>query len=854
MPLHRDYAHLLNELGRRHEAAQHIRVLCKIGDVREEELHSLMVLSDAGTDRPLDRGGRARERFTANDYQTAMRELDSQCDGAPETDRTDSSEVLSFAMQALRGRCISELGDHESWLHWISQDDGDPEAFTNRWAFAESWAAVGTWLVNEQRFDEAVAPLAEAIKLDPTDVRSYRRMRQCLRALQLVDTAVQWDERFNTLRSITLASNELGSTHKGDPARYRVVVEGLTKLGRSLEAVLWTAISLSHQSRSTEGLDQAAAQREMDQLNRTRIELVKSGDAFPSASTRLAGLELEAFPRFDLTAQRKRWLAGAKLIGSSPHRPSQEESFPTPPSPMPIFRDVAAQVGLHHTYQVASKPQDAGFMIYQTFGGGVAVLDYDMDGWCDLYLAQGGSDFPEFVGSTSDQLHRHVDGHLFDATIAAGVLDYRYTIGVTSGDWNQDGFADLAVAHLGANALLINNGDGTFRSEPTDSFNDRTLVSTSIAMADLDGDHLPDIYEMNYVHDSTINRKPSVDDEGIFEMVAVADYRPAMDRLLFNDGRGERFVRPISESNDDRSTGLCVLIANFDTHLGNEVYVGNDVRPNQLWNRQQNGQWIDSAPLTGVALGFDGLRTASMGIAAADFDQSGSFDLHVTNFEAMPSRFYVSRGSTFQDRAISWNLNRSTTPLMGFGTQSLDHENDGRPDLIVTNGHIENIPLDTSPFQQPMQLFLNRGDHFELLENADADHYSGSKHVGRSIARLDFNRDGRSDCIVTHLGEPTALLINQSESAFHWAEFQLVGIRCERDAIGAKVDVRSGAKRWTNWLFGGDGYLCKNEQVVPFGLGDASSIDSVTITWPDGIEQVILSPQIDRRHIVIQGM
>ncbi|TWT52763.1 ASPIC and UnbV [Rubripirellula amarantea] len=818
---HRRLANLYNRLGRRHEAARHLRVLCKLGDVRQEELHSLMVLSDSGTDQPVGESGHARQFFSNLAYIQAISKL------AP----LYETASVPPAVDAFYGRCLAEGQQDEQFLRWLANADPPTRDF------AESWAAIGAWLTNEQRFDEAVVALAQAIKRDPTDVRSYRRMVQALHALQRNEDAKRWEDQLITLRAVTIASNELGTSHPTDAQRYASVWEGLNKLGRPLESLLWKAMAANQNSSTTINLSV---------LNKQRIELVKTRRAFPDISTRLCNLDLEGFPTLDLS----RHLEPASSA-SDPHR----RITPTPGTPPenPQFENVAEQVGLNHAYQVASQVQDKEYMIYQAIGGGVAVIDYDLDGFVDLYFAQGGADPPTFLGSQTNELYRHVDHRLVDVTTCSTTAEFRYSVGVTAGDWNQDGFADLAVSNLGANTLLINNGDGTFRSEQTDDMDDATLMSTSIAIADITGDHLPDIYEQNYAHDPSIDARPKVDAKGELQIVAPADYQPAMDRLLANDGLGRRSVSNLSEQNENRSTGLCLLVADFDGEPGNEIYSGNDVRPNQLWKRNDKDGWQDIGPLLGISLGCDGTRTASMGIAAADYDQSGAFDFYITNFERSPSRFYVNRGGTFQDRSIAWRLTDDSFPVLGFGTQPIDYNNDGKPDVVVTNGHVENMPLKESPYRQPAQLFVNCGDHFQLQTVADSSGYFGGLHVGRSLARLDFDRNGQTDFVVTHMGEKSALLINQTETNHHWLDVQLVGVTCERDAIGARVSVQTGDRISTNWMFGGNGYLCRNEPVVPFGLGMNDHVDQLTIDWPDGTSQTLTNLPADCRMTVVQG-
>lgn len=817
---HRRIAALLNGLGRRHEASRHIRLLCKLGNVHQEELHSLMVLSDTCTEKPLGACGKARQMFSAQEFANAADEI------------RNNGVVTAYppAVQALYGRCLAEMQDDERFQQWLSQIDGRTKKC------AETWSAIGAWLVNHQRFEEAIRALAEAIRRDPTDVRSYRRMHQSFVALDREQNAKTWEQRQAKLREVTLASNELGTTHQHDLTRYKTVVDGLNSLGRPLESVLWKAIASLHDNQSTEVLSQ---------LNETRVSLVESGRSFPTAEQRLCSLDIENYPDIDIESIASRSDANSQPEKSNWHKIEEVT--------LPRFENIAASVGLTHAYQIASQPQDSHFMIHQSIGGGVAVIDFDLDGDCDLYFSQGAADPPKFTAELSNQLLRQIDGVLIDITDLSGTIETRYSVGVTAGDWNQDGFPDIAVSNIGTNSLLINNGDGTFQREAIDASDRRTLLSTSIAIADLSGDALPDIYQENYIDDPDIAAKPVIDEKGVLQIVAPADYQPAIDEICYNEGTGGRQCKRVSEKDTDRRTGLGIVVSNFDSQPGNEIFVGNDVRPNQLWKRNADARWLDTAPTTGSALGFDGSLTASMGIATGDFDRSGTPDIHVTNFENGPARLYLNRGGSFQDRAMSRNLSKDSYKVLGFGTQALDYNNDGFDDLVVTNGHVENMDLPTSPFKQPFQVFANLGSHFQIQPNLDTSTYPGSLHVGRGLARLDFNSDGKPDVVITHLGETSALLINRTETDHHWLQIRLVGVESERDAIGASITVTSGAQSWTGWALAGDGYLCRNEQAVAFGLGDAEQLDRVTVQWPDGTEASYANVTVDKKWLITQN-
>ncbi len=826
---HRMLASLLNRQGRRHEAAEHVKQLCRQGDVKQEELNSLFSLSDAvcfpsdnsqsddKNQTPIGPMGMARFCFTERRYADAI-----------ELMRPILKEATSVkpSWLAFYGRSLAETQDQKEFLTWLAMtDDRTREC-------AEYWAAVGTYLLDDNRTKEAIRALGEALRRDPTDIRSARRMYQALLAENQTEAADRWSMRFQDLKETTVLSKRVSDSKGQDADAFTEMTKLLQELGRPLEAVMWNWLGCYYAN---------AGQSAFASLKAKQSSLSSSKLAFGDEDSHLCGLKLESYPLPDIQVEA--------AIASQPSRSSSENR----PVYQSAFENVASKIGLRHTYYTAVEPKDRGFPIYQTFGGGCAVMDVDHDGQCDLYWAQGSADPPGFKTSRSDILYRQTDGRLVDVTQAAGLDDARYTLGVTAGDWNQDGFPDLVVANIGINYLWINNGDGTFASQALDDVDDYTLLSTSLAMADIDGDNLPDLFEVNYIHDATIAKLPKILPGGKADIVAPLDFTPAMDRVQFNDGQGGRMAQPVSSDPEQRGTGLGVVVCNFDDRPGNEVFVGNDVRRDQLWRYTGERRFENVASIMGCALGNEGTFTASMGIATGDFDGSHTIDLFITNFENETSSLFLNRGRMFQERSVLYRLAAASMPLVGFGTQAIDYDNDGDLDLVVTNGHVENTGVAGQPFQQPAQLFINRGDFFELQQPTDPSGYMARSHVGRALAVLDYDRDGMTDWIVSHVNEPSALLINKTDTMNHWLRLRLVGTHCERDAIGTRVDITIDSDIITRWLTAGDGYLAHNESVVTVGLAESQNVQRVEVTWPNGTQQRWNNVAADRSLLVVEG-
>ncbi|MAI30809.1 MAG: RNA-binding protein [Rhodopirellula sp.] len=829
----RKLALIMNRRGRRHEAARYILRLCRQGNVKSDELHALMHLSDAMYDEPdkaratetdqgyfpIGKSAEARKLFMEEDYQAALDLM-----------REDVSlELLPPALLAFYGRVAAEAQNDQEFNRWLVLTNVATQQFS------EYWSAIGTFLMLQGKQEPAARGLIEALDRDPTDLRSIGRLRSLLEALGYTNEAAIWQERWETLRRILRINNQIADA--GTPnteAMIRLATE-LESVGRRLEANLWRLMAAHYLK---------VPREERRQINLQFSELVARNRGVPSERERLCGLNRGLFPLPEIEPEDKRVVPEKRLDVADSGSPAVAR-----------FTDIADEFGLNHTFHVAKVPNEYGFAVYQSIGGAVAVLDYDRDGMADLYFAQGGCDPPEYRGTESNQLFRNLGEHLQDSTNKAGAVECRYSIGVTAGDWNQDGFVDLVVGNLGANTLMINNGDGTFTSSAFDDRDDTAVMTTSLAMGDLTGDSIPDLFEVNYLDDENLPRRPGIGTGGeVLESMNPLDFAAGIDRVFFQSNDGSLLVENVGGEDSVGRAGLGVVVGRFDIDSGNQVFVANDLYANQLWNYSSaDHQWLDQAMLRGCAHGFNGGSTASMGVAAGDLNGNGLLDLHVTNFQNESVSLFVNEQGFFQDRNVQFDLARPSAAVLGFGTQALDYDNDGTLDLVVANGHIEKAVDLNAPFFQPAQLFRNVGDRFELLEVADDSGYWQRDHVGRALAKLDFDRDGRQDFVVTHVGETSALLLNRTESRNHWLQLEIVGAVSERDAIGARVVVRNGDVELTGWLNAGDGFLCRNEPVLSFGVGNALSLDKVVIHWPSGKLQTFRDVRADRRYLLVEG-
>ncbi|TWU60850.1 ASPIC and UnbV [Rubripirellula tenax] len=835
----RPLAYIYNRQGRRYEAARLIRSLCQAGDVREDELQSLISVPDAiyhraetvaslaAGDRPylpIGNTGRARQAYTEDDLATTARLLRA------ELDRGDAPNWV----WAFYGRVVTEMQDEAATNWWLENVTSDVRPHP------EYWVAIGTLQVNDGKFREAIGAFLRAVAEEPSDNRTIRRLRQCFLSINENDSAEFWGLRFQANTLLRRDTQKIAGASPPDAELFREISGRLERLHRRIESVMWRSIAMLYDDQAGESLAD---------LNAIRLQLIQQQMSFPTPAELAGEIDIDQFPASD-----------EKLASLRIEVP--EDSGRTFEATDANFVDVAAAWGCDHTFQPGAKDIRSGFAIYQQIGGGVAVADFDRDGNPDLYFAQGASDPPEFETRASNVMVRNLDSLLSDITELCGATETSFSTGVTAGDWNQDGFDDLYVANLGPDLLLINNGDGTFRKSDWRLASDSIHgIDSSAAIADVTGDGLPDLITVRYVDDPSDFERPVPNEQGEVEKTfGPLLYRAVSDRVYVNTpgGRG----RPSLFSSDDeaRATGLGIVVADLVGGPGNDVFVGNDVQRNQLWTRSKEPDsvagspvWEEVAMLRGCAFNRDGSPTASMGIAAADYDFNQQLDLHIANFAKESVSLYLGQNGGFRDRSLAYGLTDPSRPHVGFGSQPIDYNNDGAVDIVVTNGHVDAVAGDTAPLNQPFQLFANVGETFEPIVAGKSGSYATTPHIGRAMATVDLDRDGRQDLVITHMGQPSAVLVNQSSETGHYLDLELVGVDCERLPIGAVATIEAGGRKSRQWLVGGNGYLCRNEPVVHFGLGAQSQVDLLTIQWPDGTESQFHDLPIDRRIVIVQG-
>ncbi len=508
---------------------------------------------------------------------------------------------------------------------------------------------------------------------------------------------------------------------------------------------------------------------------------------------------------------------------------------------IPIFRDDAQAVGLGVIYENDPTPL---WRLPESMGGGVGLLDYDGDGWLDVYAVQGGklpNESPPPPSPQRDRLFRNRgDGTFEDVTASAGLTAFPggYGHGVAVGDYDNDGWPDLFITRWRSYALYRNRGDGTFE-DVTAAANlaGSRDWPTSAVFADLDDDGDLDLYVCHYANwdpqTSPLCTDPS--DPHKYSHCGPRTFPAMPDHVFRNDGG--RFVDVSDQAGvraaDHDGRGLGIVAAHFDDDERIDLFVANDMSANFLFRNQGGFRFQEIGAEAGVATNAEGGYLAGMGVACGDVDGDGRLDLAVTNFYGESTTFYKNLGAgQFVDHTAAIGLTAPSRYLLGFGAAFFDANNDGWLDLATANGHVNDLRPNV-PFAMPAQLLLNAASCrlTEVSRNAGAPWQV--PHLGRGLAVGDIDNDGRLDLLIVAEGEPMAYFHNQGPAG-HYFMLRLEGTRSNRDAIGARVTLTAGGRRRFAERFGGGSFLSTSDPRLHFGLGEENRVESLEVRWPSG--------------------
>ena len=536
-----------------------------------------------------------------------------------------------------------------------------------------------------------------------------------------------------------------------------------------------------------------------------------------------------------------------------------------------VFIDITKQAGLDKFRHRSGTPEKA--TILETPGSGVALLDYDNDGWLDIYLLNG-STFAALKGREPAPramlLRNNHDGTFTDATAKAGVANERWGFGVAVGDYDNDGWPDIYVTNYGKNRLYHNNHDGTF----TDVAEKAGVIvggwSAGATWGDYDRDGLLDLFVPGYVKFDADH--PPVGGQGgislsacqyrgvSFSMCGPRGLPGETDHLFHNNGDGTftDVSQKAGVANSQRYYGLASVFVDADDDGWVDLAVANDSVPRYLYHNLHDGTFEDVSYLSGFALTNEGLAQASMGIAVGDYNRDGKVDFLITTFSDDYKTLYRNDGdNNFSDVTFRAGLGSPTIPFLGWGAGFLDFDNDGLLDIFIANGHVypsvDQRDWGTTWAERP-QLFRNLdGVKFQEVPPATG---SGLAAVipARGAAFGDLFNDGRIDVVLNNMDSAPTLLLNVVKNNNHWITLKLVGgPKSPRDAIGAKVFLSTNGARQRADVTSGGSYGSSSDQRVHFGLGSATKVDKIEIHWPSGKKEELVASGVDRILTVLEG-
>ncbi len=561
-------------------------------------------------------------------------------------------------------------------------------------------------------------------------------------------------------------------------------------------------------------------------------------------------------------------------VFDSQHRPITAGGF-VKTGPV-VFINATEQSGLSKWRNVTGTPEKR--VIIEAKGSGVCLLDYDNDGWLDIYLVNG-STLDAVAGKEPSPhaalFHNNHDGTFTDVTAKAGVANDRWGTGCVVGDYNNDRWPDIYVTNVGANRLYRNNHDGTFTDVAVQAgvalgggSSGMAVDHTGATFGDYDGDGNLDLFVAGYIDVDLKNLSGSratgydfCQYRGVKVMCGPRGLKGGHDHLFHNNGDGTftDVSKKLGVNDPSGYYGLGALFADVNNDGKSDLLVANDSTPNYLYINKGNGTFVDDSYMSGYALNGDGREAANMGIAAGDYLNNGHLDIVNTVFSDDYNILFQNDGhGDFTDVSSQAGVADSSIPFVGFGDGFLDYDNDGWLDLFITNGNVypqvDHHPEWGQSYAQRPLLYRNLGNgKFELVPAVDGTGLAVVT-VGRGAAFGDLFNDGKIDVVINNLDGVPVLLRNVDPDHNNWVEMKLIGgPKSPRDAVGATIYLTANGMRQRGDVLSGGSYLSSNDMRVHFGLGNQDKIDQVEIHWPSGNVEKLKLPFVDRIYTITEG-
>jgi enediyne biosynthesis protein E4 len=544
------------------------------------------------------------------------------------------------------------------------------------------------------------------------------------------------------------------------------------------------------------------------------------------------------------------------------------------PKPLAHFTDIAKKAGLSDP--VIFGGVNTKKYILETTGTGVAIFDYDNDGWPDIFIVNGTSfgAAPSGKAPTSHLYHNNHDGTFTDVTQKAGLTHTGWGQGVCVGDFDNDGWEDLYVTYYGKNVLYRNNGDGTFTdvSEKAGVAGSGKSWGNGCAFIDYDRDGHLDLMVANYV-DFDLATAPSPGDRATCmwkgaPVMCGPQGLPASKNILYHNRGDGTFEDVSAKSHIDKADGhysLSVSTLDYDDDDWPDIFVACDSTASILYHNNRDGTFTDVAITAGAAFNEDGRAQAGMGSTIADYNGDGKLDIFKTNFSDDTATLYRNNGNgTFDDVTYPAGLGLNTKYL-GWGAMFFDFDNDSWPDLLLVNGHVypevDSQHLGSS-FQEPRILYHNNANGTFTDISAVSGPGITTPSSSRGLAIGDFWNDGRQSAVISNMNAAPSLLANDVRNSNHWIAFRLIGssyaaasqeYRSTRDAIGARITMKAGARLFVDEVRSGSSYDSNNDMRVHFGLGSATKLDSVEVRWLSGLSEKFDNLAVDKIQTLKEG-
>ena len=561
---------------------------------------------------------------------------------------------------------------------------------------------------------------------------------------------------------------------------------------------------------------------------------------------------------FMVTGWAQSGRSGAPLTSST----ADPKAFVCKGKAVPQLDDITAKTGI--TFRHISDPEKK--YIVESMSAGVLLIDYDRDGWLDIYFTNSPTVDMAVKGqkSRSALYHNNHDGTFTDVTDKAGVAFPCFAFGGAVGDYNNDGWPDMYITCLGGNVLYRNNGDGTFTDVTKQAGVADGRWSTGAAFGDYDNDGFVDLAVTNYVdfHLDDLPKfgsSPTCTYRGIAVQCGPRGLKGAGDSLFHNNGDGtfSNVTKQAGVEDARGFYGMGLVWADFNNTGRPDIYIANDSTPNYLYKNEGNGKFTEIGLESGTAVNEDGSEQGSMGIAIGDYNHTGRPSMLITNFANEYNTLYRNDGDwNFQDATYKSGLAVPSLPGVKWGTAFADLDNDGWIDLLVVAGHVypqvDQLPAQGG-YREPRSLSMNLGNE----KFCDASEQAGpalmEKSVSRGLGVGDLFNSGNLDVVINDLDGPPSILRNRGIPGSHWVTFELAGAKSNRMAIGAKLKLVAGGMTQTDELHSGGSYLSQNDMRMHFGLGSATKIDSLEIRWPSGKVDTIKDLEADKFYSILEG-